>query len=81
MTEEKCEEGLKEDGPQCQQEESEESQSIQEDETETEKGNGGQRGRPKQNSTTVDVMLQLMQSMQAVQQQLLDRETSRGGGC
>jgi hypothetical protein len=29
----------------------------------------------------VDVMLQLMQSMQAVQQQLLDRETSRGGGC
>ena len=36
------------------------------------------KGRSKKEDTTVDVMLKLMQGMQSLQQQLLDRETIRG---
>ena len=74
----KLEEVSKEDGPAGQQESSEESQSIQEEESEDSVNVKDHKGRSKKEDTTVDVMLKLMQGMQSLQQQLLDRETIRG---
>ena len=74
----KLEEVSKEDGPAGQQESSEESQSIQEEESEDSVNVKDHKGRSKKQDTTVDMMLKLMQGMQSLQRQLLDRETIRG---